>query len=1349
MKNLRTRQNRFADFKRDVVGYCIDSDNRTIYALTSDLSLMRVSMHETQAPAQIVTPDCLKKLLQTSEAIGQYDVLLVEYIVEGGTILAALNSGHILRIDPSTSSHSKCVYKHDTELSSVKISPDQALIAVADEDSNIFVMSIDCVVAFSSNALKQNESLHKPVGVGWGSKETQFFGLDGRPSKESQATELPSLSDEDIESSRLIESSNVFEKFRHRKNLSTTIDWRADGQFIATLTFLPSVGKHSLKVWNRNLELQYMSEELQLIECGILTWIPDGRFICCVQRRDQQVNEIALFEKNGMIHKRITLPTMIRHLYVNDLAWSSDSKILAIFVNQFVIVDNRVESRPILLLYTVQNFQYYLKYSTSLERDCDYTMSWDPIHIKRLHVLSTRGSYREYDCCFEVTHCDQNSTVAVIDANKLLITPMSLCCIPPPFAALVLELDCLIHTLAINPKLATNMFIITQNNKLLITGLRPEANDHEISFKLELVNPNARELQNGIQRVCAFGLPDAQTYQNLTPMDNASLVATRHMLDGSNIDLIQLDQKQNEISVTTLLTTSKNRVIHVSRFHGCELRALHLVLDDSSHQLMSMEDYSTVHKFHFQPEVMRFTHIFTDLKSIVVNGQASLVSLDQDATLRFNEFVLSSSCTSFRVSDSYLIYTTVDDYLHFILLSKIVTKSPDENVVSWFQPIESGGTLIVTSEIDSKVILQMPRGNLEILHPRVLVLSAVTNLLDMENYVEAVKLSRRNRLNMNFIADYLLRLFDDVILLNDFANYIASYDPALLGLFIAELDDSDSIATRYRDIIKHIPARRANLTCNTHKIPDKVNRICSLITLPDETSYLQPKLLCLIKMKPKRVCEALELIHKLDKTQQIESLKFMLYFLDIDQLFLDALCTYNTDIALMVASVSNKDPKEYLALLDEFNSSGENSLRKYKMDLHVKRYDRAFDNLIDYLPVSADRSSMEKELVELVISKRIYKHALTNLAKSPDSFLAEIREIIWSKYADYLLEKRCYIEAGLAYSKANRLRPSAKHLAAALKCFLMKDDWEKAIAMLSRDSTVEDSFKNQHFKAISSYLFERGKCYEALFVAQLFEHGLPVVFVDQLSGLNWSLTECISEKSSKELVRQTISIHVLTSALANQVAIASDLKRTREQFDRLKQLIVAFFTNKLSNSQRGTKYPFESDNLSSIDGSEVSSSASEIGVVRGVARSGVSSIKTRKSSQSNKSQAPKGKRVNLKPDSRHEDLALILELKKFVCQQRKNHEDGMHLAAALFEYCPLLTAVENIRKINSLLTERLELSREILSSLWPAGPHFEQSHSLYRRFADVLSSSDGTYENVDFEVLLRPELPSNLVYFEF
>ena len=62
----------------------------------------------------------------------------------------------------------------------------------------------------------------------------------------------------------------------------------------------------------------------------------------------------------------------------------------------------------------------------------------------------------------------------------------------------------------------------------------------------------------------------------------------------------------------------------------------------------------------------------------------------------------------------------------FILDLKNLTLSTEDGI----RQLERGATIVCVENKGTKLVLQMPRGNLESIHPRCLVLSTLQNLLD-------------------------------------------------------------------------------------------------------------------------------------------------------------------------------------------------------------------------------------------------------------------------------------------------------------------------------------------------------------------------------------------------------------------------------------------------------------------------------------------------------------------------------------------------------------------------------------------------------------------------------------------
>jgi elongator complex protein 1 len=1371
MKNLRVFQTDKVDVDATIVGHCVDADNGRLLVITDNFGIYEVQGDRLNK-AKLVQHDLNCHSLGLPTCIETDDVVLVEFIVETGSLLIVLKCGKFISIGVSSfSPASTCIYEHSKNLASVKLSPDQDLIALADQDNDVSILSSDCSLIHTSNALTQNDSVHKPVGVGWGSKETQFFGLDGRPSKEKQTNEKIVLDEDELANIDRIESSDIFKQFKAKRERSTVIDWRGDGQYLATLTYIQENDKHYLKVWNRNLDLQYMSEQLVTMERGLISWIPNGQYVCCAQRRDNRINEIAMFEKNGMVHQRITLPTFMPHLYIQELMWSPDSKILALVVVQFSVNSNsQVTSNHLIMLYTMQNFHYYLKYSSYLNCDVDhYSLRWNPIHHNALYVSSANGKCVEYNCTQTVDQCQSESTVVVVDSNKLLVTPFMICNVPPPFSAITLEMEGLISRIILNTKSLDRLFVLTSENKLYYNV---KSDDDTFTPKMSyFINSKKVELfTNSLRNFKATYLADGHVYQNMTAINDSSIIVTRHINSGSEIALLKI--LEATVEKTVIKSIQDHQVVSVVQdSYRSSTNELILMLDDSSCVRLNLTTGNLTNIFHIKSTNERLYVKETQF----VERYDKILTLTLDSTLYVNEHIIvSNSCTSFKISENFLIYTTSENMINFIPLDRLTAEKLREDLGAWVQPIENGGTLILVSEAESKVILQMPRGNLEIMHPRIMVLLRLTNYLDDCDYLNAMKVARRYRVDLNFLCDYMLNCDENKFYgehLNKFANEVACHDPSLLNLFVAELSREDTIQGRYKSAMMYLPAKVEKLKSDRIGVNgEKVNKICSKIQLPLEKKYIQPRLLCLLKQEPHKTDLALKHIYEIrDKEEREAALKFVLYFVQVDQLFLDAISTHNTDIALMVAGMSSKDPKEYLALLDSFNAVTDLFKRGYMMELHIKRYEKAFHYLLNYLVFSETNETIRAQLVDLVVSKRIYKYAVESCIEFVSAFTGSTKDRqgfetifgklmveIFTKYGDYLLEKRYYLEAGLAYlrSMISDLNFDERILDNAIKCFLLAGSWERCLAVVERYKT-SGTKREETIQKISRNLFAQGDCTKALMVLQLkkdSDYAYKLVAAGE-----WHLADAVVTDQDREQLTNEIAQKISSDLHDLESDMRSDIEEAAEFFRRFKELVLK--PQVVEHYDMGDC--IGADSLSTVDGSEttsVSMSASGVQSKGKVARSGAPSIKTRVSSKSSKSQANRGKKkkkIQLKVGSRNEDMALVKELQRFIEKQRARQDTAISLLAADVEYSRKTTPIPGwrvhsprSRVYNELLRERYKLAADILNALWPSEDLENSVFSVYKRFGRLFANGESV-ENEVVNLIMRPNFPSTLVLFEF
>lgn len=1349
MNNIIISNSNDIEFNFPIKGFCLDADNSSVYVLSDDFKLSKTN------DSEVIELGSIESSLKAQGCpISENESLrAMEYIVQTSSVLLVLKSGLILQARvPHDSFNVVQIHPKTSKISSAKLSPDQQLLTVALQDHNVLMLSIDGHKLYSINALECNDSLHKPVGVGWGSKETQFFGLDGRPAREQKQDQVIELSPERLSEVEKIKSNPKFQKFRETKELETIIDWRGDGQFLATLTYISESDRHILKIWNRNMELQYMSEKLISLERGILNWVPNGQYVCCAQRRDDTINEIIMFEKNGLVHQRFTLPRMLDKLFIREVTWSNNSKTLALVVNQFSLRDGQIVNRPILFLYTVMNFHYYLKFSMYLDQNCEHYLRWDPNDHNKLHLISSLGHYRYFNLSFEISYSEGFSTVGLVDANQFMLTPMRICSIPPPMAAITIEFDHLIYNFCQDLKNPNNLLIVTMDSQVI--HLSPEKaimSPTRMNSRILLECQTAKILKEGFVSEMVTTIDRINNYQHFTLIDTHQLIATEY--DGSTSKIVTLNLANGESKFEMLSVFPNSKIICLRPiYHGEKAVSVIVITKLGSSFIISLSDGSILKNcdiFHLNDvQGLSFAEAFRH------QSKDFLISLSQDQTLRLNQRVLiSNSCTSVRLTSHYMIYTLNDSTIHFVLLEHLL-KDHGADVIteSWSQPIENGATLVVVCEEDSKVILQMPRGNIEILHPRVLVLFSIIQLLNKMKLVDATKTARRHRVNLNFIYDYIIRQNDESDTLYLLVKDLCEVDASLMTLVITELNSEDTVSTQYSYILSHVPGLISHLN-SAFKRPEitKVQHIylCLDKLVEDSTSsssvvcqVLKPRILCLLRRN--QVREALKLVHTLDEKQQTEVLKFILYFVNIDKLFNEALRTYSTKIAIMVAAVSNKDPKNYLSLLSSFDQITEPHLRCYEIDMHVEDYNSAFQSIFRQYMVDQNNDDAKHKLLQLLEAKRLYRLAVQVIADwSPQDDLCFL---VWSKYAGYLLEKRYYPEAGLAYSKALEFKPSEKTYNSAVSCFVLGDDWEKSLALYKKSKQCDLKVQQDSILGLAKNLTSRGLCLEALaLMGGLAESAFKQKFlvVDLLNQSNWWLADALNlTPSIKDDIKKSISstCEQLTKELD------AEYGETNSQYERLKHLISTYQTRKLDLHL--TERQYISDTLSTVDGSELSSNHSSSSAQSRSGQSNSHSLKTRNSSSSSKSQNSRAKRINLNPGSKHEDLALVLELKKFVNRQKDNQARAARTVAAAFEYENFRTAREIQEKLRDGLVRNFDLAREIYNTLWPINPSVDQQYSLYRRFSDTLTSNEAAYEDVDFQVLIRPEIPKEVRFFE-
>ncbi|MED6250191.1 putative elongator complex protein 1, partial [Ataeniobius toweri] len=138
-----------------------------------------------------------------------------------------------------------------------------------------------------------------------------------------------------------------------------------------------------------------------------------------------------------------------------------------------------------------------------------------------------------------------------------------------------------------------------------------------------------------------------------------------------------------------------------------------------------------------------------------------LFGLTDRSHLYAGDTELAPNVSSFAVCDDFLLITTHSHTCRCLQLSTLTLKGLQLALSSdggqndeTLRRVERGSRIVTVVPQDTRVILQMPRGNLETIHHRALVLAQLRKWLDSLRFREAFECMRKLRINLNLIYDH-------------------------------------------------------------------------------------------------------------------------------------------------------------------------------------------------------------------------------------------------------------------------------------------------------------------------------------------------------------------------------------------------------------------------------------------------------------------------------------------------------------------------------------------------------------------------------------------------------------------
>ncbi|KAJ1973161.1 putative elongator complex protein 1 [Dimargaris xerosporica] len=1034
-------------------------------------------------------------------------VVGLRYLLDQDAVFIALESGDVWVVrnvsnatsaSPTATSQDDALLLDpvgcvDNGILAAEWSPDEELLVLITGNDNLILMTkdFDVLYEFRIHAATQGEEVS--VSVGWGRKETQFHGTAGKQAAQQKTSPRDRrLADTDDGRPR--------------------VSWRGDGAlFVCSLVETESDNSayRALRIYNREAVLLHTSEPIGCLEHA-LCWKPSGAIIATSEKLPHR-RDIIFWERNGLRHNEFTLREP-HGAIVKALAWNCDSTVLAVTLEH--------AGHTIVQLWTDRNYHWYLKQQLEVTADDTITLLgvvWDPEEPLVLDVVTTESHQClrfAWDHLFGYSHAPNAlSTAAVIDGQALKLTPFRLANVPPPMCHTTLDLPypakhvAFVHSAdTIDQPHANDILVLGTGNPETIAMYRLQPLDQPRTVQPRLLGTIEVPRSSLVLRQVCMPQPhiilalgrDLVTHRDVIAMaqltwrqgDNSS--DSDELLAQSSAWTLGL---WHEWTPPTPNTTSFHRLV-------VALDSSQAYVQDNQGRISQIQ-YATLGTFGTTPlSVLHspaqtpytWLTIANDRAPTAPSRQPTVVG-QQGSSLFVDGQRISSGCTSYFVHDHYLLFTTVNHQLRMIprladvaTMEQLATENPTgdtANVASVLHTrrVERGSRLVLAVNQGTTVVLQMPRGNLETIEPRPLVLAAIRTDLDRRDYRRAFLACRKHRIDMNLLHDHVpARFMAD---LDEFVRQVN--DPDYLNLFLSSLQTDNVVKSKYPPPIL-LTSNAAEYSksnsqsasgmqetwlseqCQPDQYPDKRVTVCAriqeILEATNDPRYLQSIITASVCKDPTSLQEAIQVLCGLRRRDQSASdsvgnitnetsmledtLQYLLFLADVEKVYNAALAAYDLPLALLVAQHSQMDPKEYLAFLTELQGYDQ-YYRQFRIHDYLRQYPQALTNLARAGPHRFDevKAYIERHAF-YTQGLALYRDGIRNDGENDDNdcsgldssnHQARYREIS-ALYARYLSA-----EPRRQHAKAAALYLQAGDLVQAMKSFQRAGQWQTALSL--------------------------------------------------------------------------------------------------------------------------------------------------------------------------------------------------------------------------------------------------------------------------------------------------------------
>ncbi|KAI6178588.1 Elongator complex protein 1 [Aphelenchoides besseyi] len=1146
-------------------------------------------------------------------------------------------------------------------------SPDMQILVVA-TDELLIAISAEFDTIAEVELLPTHAGKEELQTIGWGSKETQFQGQAGKGNREK------------VDWNRVPTQLNEWDEADYH----TLVQWRADGQLLATSTVekierrttgdsdgqREVVGRR-IRVWDRELQLLSCCDILAGIEPTLA--LRPGKNLILTSRlfastSGEEVRSLWFFEQNGQYRYNATMPTG-REGITQNMQWNADGSIL------MVVFWFEETKKGQIQFWTVSNAEWALKTAIDFDNrivECSFSQEI----FSLCYCLTSDGRFWRLE--MNRTYCCVDGVVVSVCNDQLRLSDFNQAPIPPPMSHCSVSLK--------NEKKNEFATSIALNENRSLAVLTSSYNLKTYQFKdkqLMLVDSfSCEHWCNGI----VYGLRWTTGAQTVTFVH--AVETEQKILMKEKEELRCLYSSKNPI-VYHVFDTQTNRLYFVDVFGVCKFYDL---ANQTTNEL-------------FDSKTRNFSSW-----TLLSNTRNIIIGLSPRHQLIANGKILVENCTSYSttLNGDFVLITTFGNRLFVLAVEEIETFLANTNnkqsLCRGDGRLVERGALIVGHEpgaTGTRCWLQMPRGNLEQIFPRDLLIERLKVLIDSRQYQQVLKEMRRHRVNMNLVFDH-----DPSTFMNNCSLFVSSFDPKssldveLLQLFVTALDEEDCTDGVFAS---NYSRKKPNKITD-----DKVDLVCSAVVreLRSQESKMSSEfdgmytviLTCLVKPKSSSIVDALlDLKKRADDYKEnrnektyaqflSNSLRHLCYIVPENELFNAALRTYDLEIVSMIADKQQKDPREYLPIIDDLRSKTPQEYQNFCICLRLRDWIAALRH-ISKVPERFD------ECIQHVKRYQLYSEAL-DIFVGTDKY-----SIISDIYADYLHSKAKFGMAALFFEKCGNYTK-------ALQSYELDRDHCRYISFYHRlDSKTRNQLRSIYesgLKKLAVQLEQHDQFEAAAEVLEESSLELNSNRICQLliKGNMWSKAAEFAQKHEK--------LSVLIDQVRNRIsALKAQLTDWESNFDKHQRRLAVVRSDKAKHLSNWIEGQGDVD----LGQSETMSEASSIA-------SNMSKLSSMSTASARKRKNVMKKKTVIKEGSQYEDSALLLALKT-ICSAVDFVQDEMK---ALLPVLLILDLIAEVRELQSQFDKLLQRCRDGAKSIWP---EFLKPHDLPGPLFELYRCEDG------------------------